>query len=188
MPTWTLQTPRMTLRPLDPGDWPEFHRVMTLSEAHLAPFTRTRPPNFTVESFFRSQLALTAKGMVEGSNYMLVGFLEGGDLVGFFNINNILRGAEERGDIGYLVSVDKLKQGYGTEGVQALVAQAFSPAPEGLGLHRLQAAIKVGNLGSEKVAEAAGFVFEGVMRKYMSVQGTFVDHSLYAVLAEDLNS
>ena len=42
------------------------------------------------------------------------------------------------------------------------------------------------NVASQRVAERAGFVREGVLRRYLDIDGEWRDHLAYALLADDL--
>ena len=59
---------------------------------------------------------------------------------------------------------------------------AFGP----VGLHRLQADIRPENLPSQRLVERLGFQREGLLRRYLDIDGDWRDHLTYALLAEDL--
>lgn len=69
----------------------------------------------------------------------------------------------------------------------AVVDEAFAPAADGGGgLRRLTLRVAVGNVGSQRVAEAAGFVRTGHTRQSDPlVDGTFSDELTYDLLATD---
>ena len=65
----------------------------------------------------------------------------------------------------------------------ALVADhAFAP----VGLHRLQADIRPENRPSQRLVERLGFRQEGLLRRYLDIDGDWRDHLSYALLAEDV--
>ena len=169
----------LTLRALSLDDRAEFVRVMTLSETLHAPWSPLRPPGDTAEALFERQLAKVA----DGSCWKGVGVLPDGRIGGFFNCNQIVRGPFQNAYAGWSVNAEVAGQGVATAGVRALLDHAFSPA--GLGLHRVQAGIIPRNLASVRVAEKAGFRFEGLAKRYLQIGGVWEDHNLYAVTAEE---
>ena len=56
---------------------------------------------------------------------------------------------------------------------------------EHAGLHRVQPAIIPRNARSVRVAEKAGFRLEGRALRYLKINGTWEDHDVYALTAED---
>jgi RimJ/RimL family protein N-acetyltransferase len=69
-------------------------------------------------------------------------------------------------EIGYVVGPAARGRGVGTRTLRLLTDWGFAE----LGLERLELWIDVTNAGSERVAERAGYVREGVLRSYL-VQG-----------------
>jgi ribosomal-protein-alanine N-acetyltransferase len=59
---------------------------------------------------------------------------------------------------------------------------AFGP----VGLHRVQADIRPENLPSQRLVERLGFRQEGLLRRYLDIDGDWRDHRSFALLAEDL--
>ncbi|KRF37614.1 GNAT family N-acetyltransferase [Nocardioides sp. Soil805] len=74
-----------------------------------------------------------------------------------------------------------------TAAAVAVVDEALTPAAEGgSGLRRLTLRVAVGNVGSQRVAEAAGFVLTGRTRQSDAlIDGTFTDELTYDLLATD---
>ena len=88
---------------------------------------------------------------------------------------------ERAGEIGYWVRSTITGDGIGSEAAARVVQVAF----EELELHRVTLRIATGNLASERIAEKLGFVREGLLRKEVLVAGTWLDHSLWAILDEE---
>ena len=55
-----------------------------------------------------------------------------------------------------------------------------------VGLHRVQADIRPENVPSQRLVERLGFQREGLLRRYLDIDGDWRDHLAYALLAEDL--
>ncbi|MBX7152566.1 GNAT family N-acetyltransferase [bacterium] len=82
------------------------------------------------------------------------------------------------GEIGYSISSDFHKAGYGTEALRLILHKAFYEAQ----LYRVEAKCSVQNTASYKLLEKAGFAREGVLRGYFNIRGFRVDHYLYSIL------
>ena len=72
-------------------------------------------------------------------------------------------------------------QNIATEATKMLLTYAFDE----LDLNRISATIAVHNAGSWRVAEKAGFTFEGISKHEDYVDGEYVDVKLYHYLKED---
>jgi len=103
-----------------------------------------------------------------------------GALVGFVNINNIVRGAFQSGHLGYAGFASHAGQGLMTDGVAAVIGTAFA----GLGLHRLEANIVPENARSIGLARRLGLRREGLSPHYLMVDGQWQDHERWAILAD----
>jgi ribosomal-protein-alanine N-acetyltransferase len=85
--------------------------------------------------------------------------------------------------LGYAVHEDFQGKGIAAEAVRQLLALAFNPA--GLALERVEAVAAVENLASRRVLEKCGFVFEGIHRKILIINGERIDHAAYSRLVTD---
>ena len=68
-----------------------------------------------------------------------------------------------------------------TEATELIIRYAFNE----LNLNKLQAGIAIDNIGSWSVADKIGFVFEGIQKNEMYVDGKYVDEKTYCLLKED---
>ena len=85
-------------------------------------------------------------------------------------------------ELGYYLSGPHWGKGIMSQALQAVVPFGF----EVMGLHRIQAFIRPDNLGSVRVAEKAGLVREGLLRRYhRTPQGTWADKAVYARIQDD---
>ena len=99
-------------------------------------------------------------------------------IVGVFNLNNIVRNGHMSASIGYYVFSAYKNQGYMTEGLQQVVQIAFSE----LGLHRIEAYIQPQNARSKALVQRCGFEFEGVSRAYLFINGQWNDHERWVII------
>ncbi|WP_107773821.1 GNAT family N-acetyltransferase [Nocardioides sediminis] len=89
--------------------------------------------------------------------------------------------------LGYWAHPSARGTGVTTAAAAAVVDEALTPTSDGgSGLRRLTLRVAVGNLASQRVAEAAGFMRTGRTRQSDHlVDGTFTDEFTYDVLATD---
>ena len=104
---------------------------------------------------------------------------DGDEVVGRVNIHEIVRGPSMRGVIGYFVDGAVAGRGLASAAVDEAVRIAFGR----LGLHRIEAGVKVGNDASARVLERNGFTRFGVARDYLKLAGRWHDHVLYEKIA-----
>jgi ribosomal-protein-alanine N-acetyltransferase len=101
-------------------------------------------------------------------------------LVGFVNVNNIVRGALQSGFLGYGAFASHAGRGLMTEGLRAVLDLAFGD----LALHRVEANIQPSNHRSINLVRRLGFEKEGFSRHYLWVDGAWRDHERWALLAD----
>jgi len=73
------------------------------------------------------------------------------------------------------------RRGFGSDAMRVRTRFAF----ETLGLHRLNSAARIDNLGSQRALEKAGYKREGIARKVIFHEGRWHDTVLYGILDED---
>jgi [ribosomal protein S5]-alanine N-acetyltransferase len=105
-----------------------------------------------------------------------------GRLAGQVTIDNVVRGALRSGYLGYWIDRSVAGRGMASLAVALVCDHAFGP----VGLHRVQADIRPENLPSQRLVERLGFRQEGLLRRYLDIDGDWRDHLSYALLAEDL--
>jgi [ribosomal protein S5]-alanine N-acetyltransferase len=116
----------------------------------------------------------------EDTECFLVRHRECGELVGFVNINSIVRAAFRSGYLGYAGFISHRGRGLMSAGVSAVVSLAFAD----LGLHRLEANIQPDNAGSLGLVQRLGFSREGYSPQYLMIDGQWRDHERWAVRAD----
>lgn len=105
-----------------------------------------------------------------------------GRLAGQVTIDNIVRGAMRSGHLGYWIDRAVAGRGMATLAVALACDHAFGAA----GLHRLQADIRPENHRSQQLVRRLGFRQEGLLRRYLDIDGDWRDHLTFALLAEDV--
>ena len=106
---------------------------------------------------------------------------ESGDIVGVFNISQIVRGSFQSAFLGYYGNVRHAGRGLMREGLELVLDYAFGP----LALHRIEANIQPGNAASIALARGAGFRLEGYSPRYLLIGGQWRDHERYALTVDE---
>jgi ribosomal-protein-alanine N-acetyltransferase len=104
-----------------------------------------------------------------------------GRLAGQVTVDNIVRGALRSGHLGYWIDRSVAGRGLATLAVALVCDHAFGP----VGLHRLQADIRPENQRSQRLVGRLGFRQEGLLRRYLDIDGDWRDHLSFALLAEE---
>ena len=101
------------------------------------------------------------------------------NIVGTFNISNIVRGWFQSGYLGYAVFAPFQQKGFMYQGLLLTIEKAFTE----LNLHRLEANIQPENIASIKLVAKAGFVKEGYSKNYLCIGGKeWKDHERWALI------
>jgi RimJ/RimL family protein N-acetyltransferase len=179
-----LETPRLILRCPQPGDGARLNEAVRDSLAELRPWmpwAQSAPTLEESECWCRRQQArfLLREDLVwlilEREPGGAAGCLVGG--VGLHRIDWTLR----RFEVGYWARSGHAGQGYISEAVRTLTRMAF----ERLDARRVEVRMDDRNEASQRVAESAGFSFEGLLRhERVAVDGSLRDTCVYAKVRE----
>jgi RimJ/RimL family protein N-acetyltransferase len=161
----------MTLRPPDPPLVDEAIRLVQLARAHEAGIaallededvrTYTRVPSDVPPGFAATWLARYEEGWRDGSRAGFASETLEGEFLGLAMFVR-LEDEARQGEIGYVVGPAARGKGVATRALRLLTDWGFAD----LGLERIELWIDTGNPGSERVAEHAGYLREGVLRSY----------------------
>jgi RimJ/RimL family protein N-acetyltransferase len=87
-------------------------------------------------------------------------------------------------DVGFMTSPHARGRGYMTAALRAAVEFGLRE----LGLERIEWRAHVGNEGSKRVAEKAGFVYEGIQRRGCAQRGERYDCWVAAIIRADIEA
>lgn len=146
---------------------------------HLAPYEPRRSPAFFTEDGQAGVVAAQLASVAQGHSVAWV-LTFAGDVVGRFNLNNVVRGALCSAALGYWVDAQHQGRGLATR-----AAEAGCEVARALGLHRVEAGTLVHNTASQRVLEKAGFERYGLAPKYLFIAGAWQDHVLFQRLLHD---
>lgn len=102
-------------------------------------------------------------------------------LLGGINIGNVRRGVSQSASLGYWIGEKHSRNGYMKEALKLLIPSLFVD----LRLNRIEATTLEENIASKNLLKKIGFKKEGVLRKYLKINGTWRDHILYGLLEND---
>jgi [ribosomal protein S5]-alanine N-acetyltransferase len=173
----TVSTERMVVRQVRRSDREEYLRMHEVSRDHFAAWS----PAASAEAMFDREIDRVERA--DGLNARMVGIAADGRIAGLFAVSEIVRGFFQSGYASWSVSAEFKRQGYGTEGVRALLDLAFSKS--GLQLHRVQANVIPSNIASIRLAERAGFRREGLAERYLKIADVWQDHVMFACTVEE---
>ena len=165
-------------------------RLEPLGEQHLADVALmfddegvlryTRLPNPVPEGFERRWLEFYEEGRREGTREAFAVVDDTGAFLGLA----LAFGFEPEGrqlELGYVVTPNARGRGVATEALQLLTEWALAE----LGALRIELRISADNPASKRVAENAGYRYEGTLRSFHFKQGIRMDFEIWSRLASD---
>ncbi|MBT0767399.1 GNAT family N-acetyltransferase [Kineosporia sp. J2-2] len=167
-------TTGVTVRILREEDAEPLARLVSANREFLRPWEPVRDEEyFTTEG--QRRIIDDALLLYTGGILLPCVILEKGELVGRININNIVRGALQSGDVGYWVAESAGGRGVATVAVAGAVRIAF----HSLNLHRVAASTLVDNVRSQRVLEKNGFERIGLAPQFLRIDGVWSDSLLF---------
>jgi ribosomal-protein-alanine N-acetyltransferase len=177
LPTPTLQTARLRLRPFDDADTDDLFALH--SSADVLRYWDAPPWSDRVRA---ERFVSACRQMAEeGTGARLaVGRIGDSTFIGWCGLhrwNQDYRSAS----LGYCYAHAAWGHGYATEAAHMLLWWAFDT----LDLNRVQAEVDTRNAASARVLEKLGFVREGTLREDCVVNGEVSDSWLYGLIRRD---
>ena len=174
------------LHPLRRGDAAEWSRIRLANEAWLAPWEPSASVPWTLRhtpAAYRAMRRSVNRRARTGTSLPFAVRVEG-RLAGQVTIDNVVRGAMRSGHLGYWIDRAVAGRGMASLAVALVCDHAFGA----VGLHRLQADIRPENRPSQRLVQRLGFTQEGLLRRYLDIDGDWRDHLTFSLLAEDVSS
>ncbi|WP_392541936.1 GNAT family N-acetyltransferase [Oryzobacter telluris] len=177
LPTPTLHTSRLRLRPFEEADSDDLFALQSdatvLRYWDSPPWTdRARADLFVTQSRELAEEGLGARLAVERA--------ADGAFIGWCTLNSwnpVFRSAS----LGYCFGEAVWGNGFATEAARAVLEWAYDT----LDLNRVQAEADTRNIASARVLEKLGFVREGTLREDCVVEGVVSDSWVYGLLRRD---
>lgn len=163
---------RVSLLPLSAGDCADFIAAAIASKRLHAPWVA---PPLTFRAFHDRLRRLQPPGAYA----FAIRRQDSGELVGYADITNIVRGFFQSAYLSYHAFAGQERQGFMTEGLTLVTRHAFRE----LKLHRLEANIQPANIASIALVKRCGFSREGYSPDYLKIRGRWRDHERWALLS-----
>ncbi|WJH39219.1 GNAT family N-acetyltransferase [Aliirhizobium terrae] len=177
-----LLGPEHLLRLPHQSDYSQWFKLRSESRSFLQPWEPTWRGDELTESAFRARVVRGGQEYASGLAVPLLLFRrEDMVLLGGLTIGYIRRGAAQSCMIGYWMGEKHAGQGH----MLAALRVAIPYIQGGLQLHRIEAACIPENWKSIRLLEKAGFEREGLLRKYLKINGEWRDHVMFSRLPED---
>lgn len=161
-------------------DRAQWNRVRSENKEYLAPWEATLPITpvgapasefLTKRPSFYSMVRALHREARAGRSYSFM-IWSGNNLVGQITMGGVIYGALRGAHIGYWIDRNYAGRGFTTDAVSTLTNHAF----DALGLHRIEINIRPENAASIRVAEKAGYHFEGERASFLHISGAWRDH------------
>lgn len=174
----------VTLRPVRLRDAAAWSRLRLQDRAHLEPWEPTGRGAWEARNHASNWPSLWSSLKAEARRGAMIPLVieVDGAFSGQLTVGNIVRGALRSGWIGYWVAKDLSGQGVATAALALGLDHCFGP----IGLHRVEATVRPENLASQAVLRNVGFREEGLLRRYLDVDGAWRDHLLVGITVEEL--
>jgi [ribosomal protein S5]-alanine N-acetyltransferase len=168
------------IRPLELGDAADLAALYARNREFLRPFEPERDERFFTVDGQRARAEAALDGARAGTGFRYVIVDGDAQVAGVIALEHVIRGASQSATVGYWV--DRARNGRGLASLA--LAEVAELATAEHRLHRLQAPVRVDNLGSQRVLEKNGFERIGVARGFLLVGGAWRDHLLFQRLLE----
>ena len=179
----TLSGSEITLRPIRFRDRSQWNQVRVENKDWLTPWEATLPSvpegfsvaeNLRRRPTFYEMVQTLHREARAGRSYSFL-IWHGKNLVGQITMGGVTYGALRGAHIGYWIDRNFANRGFTTQAVELLTEYGFSQ----LGLHRIEINVRPENGASCRVAEKAGFEFEGYRKAYLHIDGAWRDHKCF---------
>jgi ribosomal-protein-alanine N-acetyltransferase len=172
------------LRPVRLRDAAVWSRTRLADRAHLEPWEPATGLDWRVRHAVSSWPAICSGLRSEARRGRMLPYVIelDGEFAGQLTIGNVIHGGLRSAWIGYWVVSSRTGGGIATAALALGLDHCFSK----VGLHRVEATVRPENKVSRAVLARVGFREEGLLRRYLQVDGAWRDHLLVAITTEEL--
>ncbi len=176
-----IENENIKLRRVRPSDAESLFEAVTGSIAELSPWMPWCSEKYSLKDT-KTWCESRENGWDKGTEYdFVIMDKHDGSLLGVCGINNVNK--EVRfANLGYWVRTGRTGQGIATAVVPMLAKFGF----DNLNLNRIEIVVAEGNLPSQRVAEKAGALREGLLRKRLYAHGKILDAFMFSIVQDDL--
>jgi ribosomal-protein-alanine N-acetyltransferase len=172
------------LRPVRMRDAPEWSRIRLADRNYLEPWEPSADVDWARRHAMSSWPTVCSGLRAEARRGRMLPFVieVDGEFSGQLTIGNVTHGALRSAWIGYWVSSTMTGGGVATGALALGLDHCFSTVR----LHRVEATVRPENVASRRVLSKVGFREEGLLQRYLEVDGAWRDHLLVAITVEEL--
>jgi ribosomal-protein-alanine N-acetyltransferase len=178
-PTLTVATPRVQVRPIEPGDADAVAEVFADRQTRRWLPTSAMPGEIDADAWC-SDLAVRARADGDGDHYGVIR-REDDRLVGCLWVQRTDWSTRST-EISYAIASSARGFGLAAEAVDALAIALLTEH----GFQRIEMRVAPGNTASRRVAEKAGFTYEGLLRNAGNLRSGRVDLEVWSLVAADV--
>jgi [ribosomal protein S5]-alanine N-acetyltransferase len=171
------------LRPVRLRDGAQWSRIRLADRAHLEPWEPAAGVDWEVRHAITTWPSVCSGLRSEARKGRMLPYVieVDGQFAGQLTIGNVTHGALRSAWIGYWVASSVVGGGVATAALALGLDHCFGP----MQLHRVEATVRPENAASRAVLAKVGFREEGLLRRYLEVDGAWRDHLLVAVTIEE---
>jgi ribosomal-protein-alanine N-acetyltransferase len=160
-------------------------RIRLADQEHLEPWEPVAEVNWEVRHAVSSWPAICSGLRGEARRGRMLPYVIelDGQFCGQLTLGNVTHGALRSAWIGYWVASEVTGGGVATAALAMGVDHGFGAVR----LHRIEATVRPENTASRRVLAKAGFRQEGLLERYLEVDGAWRDHLLVAITVEELS-
>lgn len=175
-----VESERLILKSLSISDAEELFRFRTENAEFFKPWSPLYHKDYFTPEYHRNNLVQIESDILKGNLVQFGVFAKSKQdrMIGSVVFSNIIMGPFKSCYLGYRIDKDEVNKGYAAEAIIAGCNYMFA----GRKLHRIEANIIPRNIASIKAIEKAGFVYEGISKKYLHINGVWEDHLHYVLL------
>lgn len=172
------------LRPVRMRDGAQWSRARTGDRDHLEPWEPSGEPDWLARHSPAAWPVVCSSLRSEARRGRMLPFVIelDGRFCGQLTIGNVAHGALRSAWIGYWVASSATGGGVATGALALGLDHCFGVVR----LHRVEATVRPENAGSRAVLAKVGFREEGLLRRYLDVDGEWRDHLLVALTVEEV--
>ncbi|HET7327908.1 MAG TPA: GNAT family protein [Nocardioidaceae bacterium] len=182
----------MVLRPLRRRDRADWQRLRATNRDWLQEWDATMPPSGppwgptsgAPDEAARGYPAMVRelRALARAGRCLPFAVLYERRMVGQLTVSNIVWGSARWGQVGYWID-----QGHAGRGIMTTaVALAIDHCFFGMGLHRIEVAIRPENTASLRVVEKLRIGEIGLAPRYLHISGAWRSHRLFAITVEEV--
>jgi len=179
-----VATGLVALRPVRLRDGAQWSTIRIRSEEHLKPWEPTLAGPWAVRNSSGEWPARWLQLRTAGRRGRALPFAVtlDGELAGHVIVGNVVREPLLSAYVGYWCDAAVAGRGVVTAATAMVVDHCFGP----VGLHRLEATVRPENVASLRLLAKLGFRREGLLERYLDVDGAWRDHIVHGLTAEEL--